>query len=81
MGLYLFAIAAVSVICGILLDGVYQYLGVSPQAVIGAAAEIIPLWLQVGCAAVLLVFSFRPLVKSFTSRWNRYSDGIKTVVR
>jgi len=76
-GLYLFAIAAVSVICGIVLDSIYRYLGVLPQAVIGSAAEIIPFWLQAGSAAVLVVFSFRPLLKSATYWWHKCFGGNK----
>ena len=76
-GLYLSSIAVVSVICGLALDAVYLSLGVSAQAVIGSAAEIVPFWLQMVSAVILLIFSYRPLVQSFKAIWGRYFRGKK----
>lgn len=59
--IYLVSIAVVSVACGLALDQVYAFFGISAQAVAGQAAEIIPLWIQVAGALVLLVMSARPL--------------------
>jgi uncharacterized membrane protein YraQ (UPF0718 family) len=59
--IYLASIAVVSVVCGLALDQVYAFLGISAQAVAGQAAEIIPLWAQVAGALALLVMSVKPL--------------------
>ena len=62
-GLYLAAIAVVSVICGLALDAIYLGLGVSAAASIGQAAEIIPSWLTLAAAILLLLLSIRPLYR------------------
>jgi len=65
--IYLASIAVVSVACGLALDQVYAFLGISAQAVAGQAAEIIPLWVQVAGALVLLMMSAGPLYRVFRS--------------
>jgi hypothetical protein len=64
---YLASIAVVSVACGLALDQVYAYLGISAQAVVGQAAEIIPLWAQVAGALALLAMSAKPLYRTLHS--------------
>ena len=61
--LYLASIAGVSVICGLGVDWLYLALGIKAQAVVGQAAEIMPVWLQWGAAAVLLPLSVGPLLR------------------
>jgi hypothetical protein len=61
--LYLAVIASVSVLAGLVLDQVYSLAGISPQAVIGQAAEVIPGWLEGAGAATLIILSIRPLWK------------------
>jgi len=61
--IYLVSIAVVSVACGLALDRVYAFFGISAQAVAGQAAEILPLWVQVAGALVLLGMSARPLYR------------------
>jgi len=62
--LYLSVIAVVSVFCGLALDSFYAASGISPQAVMGQAGEILPMWLKTGgtvlllACSVLLVFVF-----------------------
>jgi uncharacterized membrane protein YraQ (UPF0718 family) len=65
--IYLASIAVVSVVCGLALDQVYTYLGISAQAVAGHAAEIIPLWAQVAGALALLAMSVGPLYRVLRS--------------
>lgn len=59
--LYLAVIASISVLAGLLLDRIYALAGISPQAVIGQAREVIPGWLQLAGAVALLILSIRPL--------------------
>jgi hypothetical protein len=46
---------------GLLVDGLYPLLGLSPRAIMGQAGELIPGWAQGAGAALLLVLSFKPL--------------------
>jgi uncharacterized membrane protein YraQ (UPF0718 family) len=65
--IYLASIAVVSIACGLILDQVYAFLGISAQAVAGQAAEIIPLWAQVLGAMILLLMSAGPLYRTLRS--------------
>jgi uncharacterized protein len=65
--IYLASIAVVSVACGLVLDQVYAFLGISAQAVAGQAAEIIPLWAQIVGALALLGMSAKPLYRTLQS--------------
>ena len=65
--IYLASIAVVSVACGLVLDQVYAFLGISAQAVAGQAAEIIPFWVQVAGALALLGMSAKPLYGTLQS--------------
>lgn len=67
---YLAAIAGATVACGLLLDSVYGALGVSARAMIGQAPEILPAWLELSGAAILLALSLKPVV-----RWIRRGIG------
>lgn len=59
--LYLAVIASVSVICGLLVDGVYTRLGISAQATMGNATELLPFEVQLTAALVVLMLSAKPL--------------------
>ncbi|RJX26027.1 MAG: permease [Desulfurivibrio sp.] len=61
--LYLLAIAVVSVGCGLLLDFVYLQAGISAQAAVGQAAELLPFEVRIAGALILLVLSIRPLAR------------------
>ena len=60
-GLYLAAIAVVSILCGLAVDAIYLSLGISASAVAGKAAEVLPSGLMLGAAVVLLLLSVQPL--------------------
>jgi len=68
--LYLLAIAGVSVGCGLLLDFVYQYYGISAKAAVGQAAELLPFEVRVAGALILLFLSVRPLAKGLSRLWS-----------
>lgn len=59
--LYLVVLAVSSIGCGLLLDLVYNALGISAQAAIGQAGEIVPEPLQWLGAGALLLISIKPL--------------------
>jgi uncharacterized membrane protein YraQ (UPF0718 family) len=60
---YLLVLAISSVTFGLLLDKVYQWRGISAQAVIGQAGEFMPPSAQLIGAAILLVLSIRPFYR------------------
>ncbi len=59
--LYLASLAGTSVIWGLLVDGVYARLGISPKAAMGQAAELLPAEVQLAGAVIVLLLSVRPL--------------------
>lgn len=61
--LYLASIVGVSVLCGLGVDWLYGALGIEARAVVGQAAEVMPLAVQWGAAAVLMAFSLPPLLR------------------
>ncbi len=65
--IYLLAVASSAVGFGLLVDEVYQLLGVSPQAVVGQAGELVPPWAQLAGALLLLLLSIRPLYLRFAA--------------
>jgi len=66
--LYLLVLASSSVGCGLLLDQVYLSLGISAQAIIGQAGEVVPEPLQWLAALTLLALSLKPLARAGSRR-------------
>ncbi|MBI5524581.1 MAG: SO_0444 family Cu/Zn efflux transporter [Desulfarculus sp.] len=64
---YLAGISVMSVLCGLALDQIYAWLGISPRALAGAAAELVPAWAQVTGALLLLGLSVPHILR----RWWR----------
>jgi uncharacterized membrane protein YraQ (UPF0718 family) len=69
--IYLAGIALGAVLCGLAVDQVYLALGISAQAVVGAAGEVVPHWLRWAGAVALLALSARPLYKLAARRLGR----------
>ncbi len=61
MTIYLMTIACFSVLFGIMVDHIYVAFGISPTSVVGTAAEVVPLWLQVPGVIILLLISLKPI--------------------
>ncbi len=59
--IYLLAIAVAAVVFGIVLDWIYHSLGISAQAIAGQASEIIPEWIKLAGAIILLGLSVQPV--------------------
>ncbi len=57
---YLAVLALSSVIFGLGIDQIYAMSGISARAVVGQAADIIPYWLRMSAAAILIVLSVKP---------------------
>lgn len=60
--LYLVSISVVSVLCGLALDSFYTVFEISPQAVMGQAADIVPPWLKAGGTFFLAALSIMMIV-------------------
>jgi len=69
--IYLFSIAVCAVGFGLLLDWIYQTLGISAQAVVGQTAKSIPMGLELAAAILILLLSVKPVGRFFKSRLDR----------
>ena len=58
---YLFILSGCAILFGLAVDQIYKMAGISPQAVIGEAAELVPYGAKLGGALLLLLLSIRPL--------------------
>jgi uncharacterized membrane protein YraQ (UPF0718 family) len=67
--IYLTAIAVMSVLLGLALDQVYSIAGISAQAVAGAAAEVVPAWVEIPATFALLALSVKPLLGGYLKRF------------
>ena len=69
--IYLSAISGVAVLSGLALDAVYNSLGISAQATMGEATELLPPWIEWIAALSLLAISARPLYRALAARLPR----------
>ena len=65
---YLAAVAGVAVAAGLVLDLVYSLWGLSAQAMVGQASELIPSWAKLGGAFILLAISVKPVWRGLKAR-------------
>lgn len=77
--IYLATIALSAVLFGLALDQVYDILGVSAQAVVGEASEIIPFWAQLAGALLLLSLSVKPVCQGIAARFGSIRAGYNKV--
>ena len=75
--IYLGAICVSAVFFGLMLDQVYRAFGLHPQALVGQAAEIMPVWGQWAGALILLALSIKPVFRSLLSRFKDDADHRK----
>lgn len=73
--IYLGSIALCSIIMGLLLDGVYQRFGIAAQSIAGQAGELIPHWLSVSIAVLLLGLISNSLIQSWRHRQHKHSES------
>jgi uncharacterized membrane protein YraQ (UPF0718 family) len=59
--IYLASISVMAVLAGLAVDQIYAGFGISAQAVVGQAAEVLPEWLRWAGAILVLVLSIRPV--------------------
>jgi uncharacterized membrane protein YraQ (UPF0718 family) len=66
--IYLSSIAVCSVLFGLIVDQIYARWGISAQAMVGQASEVIPMWAQWAGALFVLMLSIKPLFSKIESR-------------
>ena len=67
--IYLTSIAVCAVLFGLIVDQVYASLGISAQAVVGQASEIVPHWAGVIGALAILAMSIKPVWHAIRQRF------------
>ena len=70
-------IAIFSIICGLTVGQVYQYMDISPQAIVGHASEMVAPWVQLAGAMFLLIISIKPLYLIIKRRVSRIGSLLK----
>jgi uncharacterized membrane protein YraQ (UPF0718 family) len=59
--IYLVTLSLFAVLSGLILDQVYTSFNISAQAIAGQAGEVIPYWLQLVGAVIVILLSIKPL--------------------
>ena len=67
--IYLTSIAVCAVLFGLIVDQVYASLGISAQAVVGQASEIVPEWAGLIGAFIILGMSIKPVWSAIRARF------------
>ena len=67
--LYLVVLSVCSVTFGLGLDLLYQSLGISPQAIIGEASELVPPTVKIFASFILIAISIQPLWLAARKKW------------
>jgi len=68
---YLFILSGCAILFGLIVDQIYKMAGISPQAVIGEAAELVPYGAKLGGALLLLLLSIKPLTSWLQKKTGR----------
>ena len=66
--IYLTSIAVSAVVFGLVVDQVYTSFGLSAQAMVGQASEIVPLWAGLIGALVIVLISAKPVFSAIRAR-------------
>ena len=66
--IYLTTIAVSAVCFGLIVDQVYAALGLSAQAMVGQASEIVPLWAGLIATLVIVCISAKPIFRAIQAR-------------
>jgi len=77
---YLLVLSVGAVLFGLGVDQLYTVLGISPRAIIGEAAEIIPDPVRIGSALFLVAFSVKPLYDKFRKLYKKKRHATEFVV-
>ncbi len=67
--MYLTILSVCAVLFGMGVDILYQWIGVSPRAIIGNASELIPTQIKLVAVVILLVISVKPLLAAIRHKF------------
>ena len=73
--IYLATLSLFAVLSGLVLDVIYEGFGVSASAIAGQAGEVIPYWLQLTGALVVILLSTKPLYLFFQNIFHKKKQG------
>jgi len=76
---YLSVLSVAAVLFGLGVDQLYALLDISPRAIMGEAAEIIPEPVRIGSAFILLFFSVKPLYSQLRRLFTKKRHGAEFV--
>jgi uncharacterized protein len=79
-GIYLASIAVCAVFFGLVVDQIYASLGISAQAMVGRASQIVPDWAGLLGAIVILGMSIRPIWEFIRHRFQTTAPANETQV-
>ncbi len=68
---YLLVLSISAVFAGLVVDSIYQYLNISPRAILGDATELVPDFIKICSVLILLALSVKPLGKVLINRFHR----------
>ncbi len=71
--IYLVTLAVFAVFSGLMLDQVYNGFGISARAIIGQAGEVLPYWVQLTGALLIIGLSVRPFLR-LVRGWSKKLD-------
>jgi uncharacterized membrane protein YraQ (UPF0718 family) len=77
--IYLTAIAVSAVIFGLIVDQIYEAMGLSAQATIGQASEIIPFWAGLAGTLIILFISIKPVFRRIQTRFKPAKKDLPVV--
>lgn len=72
---YLLVLAATSVLAGLTVDQVYSFSGITAQAVVGQAGEIIPYQIQLSGALLIIMLSIKPFYSLIRKQLDRFTKS------
>jgi uncharacterized membrane protein YraQ (UPF0718 family) len=73
--IYLAALSLFAVLSGLVVDMVYDGFGVSASAIAGQAGEVVPYWLQLFGALLVILLSVKPLYLFFRNIFQKKKKG------
>lgn len=75
--IYLVMLSLFAVLSGLVIDAVYQGLGISAMAIAGQAGEVVPAWLQLAGAIAVILLSIKPLYRFLKDLFSGKKGGVK----
>jgi hypothetical protein len=75
--IYLVVLSLFAVLSGLVLDMIYNSFGMTASAIAGQAGEVIPGWLQITGAFIVILLSVKPLYR-FLDKYHIFREGQRT---